>query len=137
MPPGTCPRPSSLYSLALCSIDSGDFDFWSQYAKSSEGNILNKSRVDGKPRVVNVDVEDGKDDMLRVGVWTKLADPHEHQARHVLLASLRRAAPDRVCKVCSYNLQHNCALSTHTRHCDKCCDDVKLKSIVNLTKERN
>ena len=138
MPPGTCPRPTSLYSIGHNLSDAHDeyrtkltldsYNFWSQYAKSSEGNIIRMSCIDGKPRVVNVDVEDGKDDMLRVGDWTKLEDPTSHQARHVLIASLRRAAPDRVCQACSYMLQHSCPLPTNTKHCAQCCDDVKLKT---------
>ena len=138
MPPGTCPRPTSLYSIGHNLSDTHDsyrtkltldsYNFWSQYAKSSEGNIIRMSCIDGKPRVVNVDVEDGKDDMLRVGDWTKLEDPTSHQARHVLIASLRRAAPDRVCQACSYMLQHSCPLPTNTKHCAQCCDDVKLKT---------
>ena len=95
----------------------------------AELKIFKKSRADGKPRVVNVNVDQRRDDMLRVGAWDKLDDPTEYQNRNILIASLRRAAPDPVCQMCSYVLQHSCTLSDHTgiKHCAKCCVDVKLK----------
>ena len=128
LPLNTCPRPSSLY--ALKHFKSSDYEYWSKVTLSqAELKILKKSRDDGKPRVVNVNADPCRDDMLRVGVWDKLEDPTEYQRRHILIASLRRAAPDRVCQMCSYVLQHSCTLSNHTgiMHCAKCCDDVKLK----------
>ena len=126
LPPGTCPRPSTLYGLKHFS--NGDYDFWSEQSlNQTEVKALKKSQVDGKPRVVNVNADKHRDDMLRVGIWTKLDDPSEHQRRHVLIASLRRSAPDRVCQVCSYMLQHSCSKHTGTKHCTTCCDEVKSK----------
>ena len=67
--------------------------------------------------------------MLRVGYWDSLKDPLEYQRRHLVIASLRRAAPGRVCQKCSYMLQHSCPLSntTGSKHCATCCEDVKSK----------
>jgi len=62
-----------------------------------------KSQTDGKPRIVNINPDERCDDMLRVGYWDTLKDPLEYQRRHLVIASLRRAAPGRVCEVCSYN----------------------------------
>ena len=124
MPPETCPGPSSLYNLNH--NDLADYKFWSQFAESSERILLNKSQQDGKPRVINVNDEDGKDDMLRVGVWTTLPDACEYSDRHVHLATLRRAAPDRICEACYYMIQHSCPLSTVQKHCASCCDNLKL-----------
>ena len=128
LPPNTCSRPSTLYCLKHSS--SGDYDFWSKHALTeAERNILEKSQIDRKPRIVNVNADKLRDDMLRVGVWSKLDDPSEYQRRHVLIASLRRAAPGRVCQACSYMLQHSCPLSntTGSKHCATCCEDVNPK----------
>ena len=128
LPPNTCPRPTSLY--ALKHYRASDYEYWSQHALTqAELKVIKKSQVDGKPRVVNVNFDKSRDDMLRVGVWNKLDDPSKYQRRHVLIASLRRAALDRVCQICSYMLEHSCPLSNTTgiKHCDKCCDEVKSK----------
>ena len=45
----------------------------------AEPKVLNKSWKDGKPRVVNINVDARRDDMLRVGVWDKLDDPSNIQ----------------------------------------------------------
>lgn len=87
--------------------------------------------------MVNIVVDVCRDDMLRVGIWDKLDDPSSYQQRHILIASLRRSAPDRVCQMCSYMIQHSCPLSTNTKHCAKCCDDIKLKTKPYLKKGRN
>ena len=92
-----------------------------------EGNPLKLSRVDGEPRVVNLTGGTHHDgDMLRVGDWRQLKDPADHQARHIILANLRRAAPDRTCLLCSYNMasRHDCPISvdkTVKTHCKTCC----------------
>ena len=122
--PGTCSRPSSLYNLNHADPD--DYKFWSQFVSSSESQLLTKSQRDGKPRVINVKVVDGKNDMLRIGVWTSLPDASDYSDRHVHLATLRRAAPDRVCQACYYMVQHSCPLSTVQKHCASCCDNLKL-----------
>ena len=124
IPPGTCPRPSSLYNLNHSDPD--DYKFWSQFVISSESQLLTKSQRDGKPRVINVEIEDGKNDMLRIGVWDSLPDADDYSDRHVHLATLRRAAPDRVCQACYYMIQHSCPLSTVQKHCVSCCDNLKL-----------
>ena len=94
-----------------------------------ELKVLNKSRKDGKPRVVNINVDNRRDDMLRVGVWNKLDDPSKYQQRHILIASLCRAAPNRACQMCSYILQHSCSYKhTSIVHCANCCNDVKLNT---------
>ena len=128
LPPGTCPRPSALY--ALDHSDNMDYSYWSKQALTqAEAEVLKKSSIDGKPRVINVNVDKGRDDMLRVGVWNKLGDPSDYQRRHILIASLRRAAPGRVCQVCHYMLRHTCPLSklTGLPHCATCCDGVNSK----------
>ena len=67
LPPNTCPRPTDLYALKHNSH--GDYDFWSKHALTeAELNILKRSQIDGKPRVVNVNANKHRDDMLRVGV---------------------------------------------------------------------
>ncbi len=74
---------------------SGGYDHWRKYA---EGKPIDQSQIDGVHRVVNLtggNLHDG--DMLRVGDWTVLEDPTNHQARQVILANIRRAAPDRAC----------------------------------------
>ena len=124
IPPGTCPRPSSLYNLNHSDPD--DYKFWSQFVISSESQLLTKSQRDGKPRVINVEIEDGKNDMLRIGIWDSLPDADDYSDRHVHLATLRRAAPDRVCQACYYMIQHSCPLSTVQKHCVSCCDNLKL-----------
>ena len=136
LPPDTCPRPSDIYALTHSSH--GDYDYWSKHASTeAELRVLKKSQTDGKPRVVNVNVDKDRDDMLRVGVWTKLPDPSDYQRRHVLIASLRRVAPDRVCQVCFYMLQHSCPLAKHTatKHCATCCEDVEPK-VKNIFKKK-
>ena len=77
--------------------------------------------------VVNINVAARRDDMLRVGVWDKLDDPSKYLQRHIHIASLRRAAPNRMCQMCSYILQHSCSLYKNTGmvHCINCCNDVK------------
>ena len=70
-------------------------------------------------------------DMLRVGDWSKLDDPAEHQARQVVLANIRRANPDRACVLCSYHLasKHSCSLQTKeeiVNHCKDCCKEFLL-----------
>ena len=77
--------------------------------------------------VVNINVDARRDDMLLVGVWDKLDDPSKYLQCHILIASLSRAAPDRVCQMCSYILQHSCSLYKNTGivHCINCCNDVK------------
>ena len=72
----------------------------------------------------------GRCDMLRIEDWDQLEDPRGHQTRHVLLANIRREAPDRVCGLCSYSLitNHVCTLSIKNsvaKHCDDCCQKLK------------
>ena len=128
IPPGIIgPGPANLYAIG----DSGGYDFWRNYA---EGKILDRSRIDGVPRVVNLtgnylsNRHDG--DMLRVGDWARLEDPAEHQARQVILANIRRADPDRACVLCSYHLasKHSCSLPMTVpgtvNHCKDCCREL-------------
>ena len=59
--------------------------------------------------------------MIRVGDWGGLADPHEHQIRHVHLAQIRRDY-DRECRYCNYFLGHACDLFyPAVTHCKECC----------------
>ena len=104
-------------------------DYWEKFA---EEKPFKTTWEDGKPRVVNVNHVGGHDDMLRIGDWDQLEDPKGHQARHVLLANIRREAPDRVCDVCSYNLftNHPCSDSIKNQrdvanHCDDCCQKLR------------
>ena len=83
-----------------------------------EGQTVKRSTIDGKPRVVNLDGPD----MLRVGDWGRLEDPYKHQVRHMHLAKIRRAEPDRACEFCSYLLGHKCDLyAPAVSHCGECC----------------
>ena len=132
IPPGICPKPhSSLYAIVERD-DSYDeaLDYWEKYA---EERPFNRTLEDNKPRVVNLTgaIHEAQCDMLRIGDWDQLEDPSGHQARHVLLANIRRTAPDRVCGLCSYFLitNHDCSLSiknTIAKHCDSCCQKLKI-----------
>ena len=130
IPPGIIgPGPANLYAIG----DSGGYDHWRKYA---EGDLIDQSRIDGVPRVVNLtgnylalggNRHNG--DMLRVGDWSKLEDPAEHQARQVVLANIRRANPDRACVLCFYHLasKHSCSLQTKeeiVNHCKDCCREL-------------
>jgi len=109
--------------------------YWSQSAEYG-GHIINQSDRDGKPRITNV--SDGHlSRKLRVGVWSQLDDPAGHEARHVVLANLRKAAPDRVCQLCSYNLLHNCSLTDFgaTQHCKECCSVANKLQKSKITRE--
>jgi len=132
MPSGISgPHPARLYTIldGDRSGPCGGYDYWSEWA---EGKPLKLSRVDGEPRVVNLTGGTHHyGDMLRVGDWRHLADPTEHQARHIILANLRRAAPDRVCLLCSYNMasKHECRLPSRDKrilktHCKDCCQEI-------------
>ena len=93
------------------------------------GRIIYISNKDGKPRITNI--KGGR--KLRVGIWSDLDDPVAHERRHVILANLRQAAPDRVCPSCFYHplQQHTCVLtSDYGKHyCKECCD----QDAANLT----
>ena len=83
-----------------------------------EGNTIKQSTIDGQPRVVNLDGPD----MLRVGDWGRLEEPYKHQVRHVYLAKIRRAEPDRACVFCGCLLGHKCDLyAPAMTHCGECC----------------
>ena len=109
--------------------------FWEKHA---EEKPFRRTWEDDKPRVVNlvsgtlfgIEHKDNCD-MLKVGDWDQLEDPKGHQTRHVLLANIRRDAPDRVCGLCSYNIvtNHNCFPSIKNsvaKHCDDCCRKLQL-----------
>ena len=86
--------------------------------QNREGDIIDLSMIDGRPRVVNLDGPE----MLRVGDWGSLEDPYKHQVRHMHLAKIRRAEPDRACHWCSYSLGHKCDLYRPSPpHCVDCC----------------
>ena len=128
IPPGICPNDSSIYGLVARDDARTDEElYWRQYC---EEKPWLSSWEDNKPRVVNL-LHDHCCDMLRLGDWDQLEDPRGHQARHILLANIRRTAPDRVCSLCSYNLitNHKCSLSsknTIAKHCDDCCKQLNL-----------
>ena len=85
------------------------------------GRIIYQSNKDGKPRITNI--KGGR--KLRVGIWSDLDDPVAHERRHVVLANLRQADPDRVCPSFFYHplQQHTCVLtSEYGEHCKECCD---------------
>ena len=84
------------------------------------------SAKDDKPCITNTN--DGK--KLRVGAWDSLDDPAYHKARHVILANLRKAAPERVCTLCSYSLLHDCpnyefGVMLHCKDCCKMADPIR------------
>jgi len=109
--------------------------YWSQSAEYG-GLIINQSDRDGKPRITNI--SDGHlSRKLRVGVWSHLDDPAGHEARHVVLANLRKAAPERVCRLCSYNLLHNCSLTDFgaAQHCKECCSVANKLQISKVTRD--
>ena len=86
--------------------------------QNREGDIIDLSMIDGRPRVVNLDGPE----MLRVGDWGSLEDPYKHQVRHMHLAKIRRAEPDRACHWCAYSLGHKCDLYRPSlTHCNECC----------------
>ena len=118
------------------------YDLWSKQALTqAEVKTIKKSQVDAKPRIVNLNADKGRHNMLRVGVWTNLDDPMEHQIRHIVAAEGRIARPEHVCEVCSYllhttfsmtamrHVQHSCPLSNTTgiKHCAMCCEEVSAK----------
>ena len=132
IPPGICSIPhSSLYAIVGQDEDyDSAFNHWEQFA---EEKPFKQTRKDDKPRIVNLTKGsyEGQDDMLRIGYWDQLKDPKGHQARHVLLANIRRASPDRVCGLCSYSLitNHKCSLSINNnvvKHCDDCCRNLEV-----------
>ena len=110
--------------------DPASTHYWSQTAEYN-GKIINQSEKDGKPRVTNI----SDDRKLRVGLWRHLDDPHDHEARHLVLANLRKAAPDRVCPRCSYNLKHNCMYSQACGECQECCDETQKLKYKKLERE--
>ena len=118
IPPGICPKPhSSLYAIVQRGESFGEaLDYWEEYAEKIP---FDRTLEDDKPRVVNLagGSHEVYCDMLRIGNWDKLDNPSDHQARHVLLANIRRTAPDRFCESCSYEIQHSCPLSTVQKHC--------------------
>merc|ERR1740128_1638414 len=89
----------------LLSAKRDDWLHWLDRCGGAEGETLKQSCSDNQPRVINID-DDDDDTMLRVGDWGGLADPHEHQIRHVQLAQIRGDTDygysDRVCRYCSY-----------------------------------
>jgi len=115
--------------------DPNAIHYWSQSAEYG-GLVINQSNRDGKPRITNIS-EGHLSRKLRVGVWSHLDDPAGHEARHVVLANLRKAAPDRVCQLCSYNLLHNCSLTDFgaTQHCSECCSVANRLQKSRITRE--
>jgi len=109
--------------------------YWSQSAELG-GLIINQSDRDGKPRITNIS-EGHLSRKLRVGVWSHLDDPAGHEARHVVLANLRKAAPEKVCRLCSYNLLHNCSLTEFgaAQHCSECCSVANNLQKSKITRE--
>ena len=125
--------PSKLPILAY--RDPYAIHYWSQSAEYG-GLIINQSDRDGKPRITNI--SDGHlSRKLRVGVWSHLDDPAGHEARHVVLANLRKAAPEKVCRLCSYNLLHNCSLTDFgaAQHCKECCSVANKLQMSKVTGE--
>ena len=111
-------------------IRSEDPHYWlNRCLNSKEGESLKESHIDGLPRVINLGGQN--DDMLRVGNWAGLADPAQHQTRHVYLAKIRRYEADlrstvRVCNFCSYYLGHRCDLFyPAVAHCKECCTQMQ------------
>merc|ERR1740128_1504242 len=125
--------PSKLPILAY--RDPNALNYWSQSAEYG-GLIINQSNRDGKPRITNIS-EGHLSRKLRVGVWSHLDDPAGHEARHVVLANLCKAAPEKVCRLCSYNLLHNCSLSDFgaAQHCKECCSVANKLQMSKVTGE--
>ena len=102
-----------------------DYDEWLACGHLSDADqkSYHQSLIDNQPRVVNLNGLDPEHEpMIRVGDWSGLAQPREHQVRHVHLAKIRRADPSRVCSVCSYYLGHKCNIFPSTTiHCKECC----------------
>ena len=108
--------------------------YWtSVQAAEHNGRILDQCDTDGKPRSTNN--KDGR--MLRAGLWHNIEDPAGHEVRHVVLANLRKAAPDRVCQLCLYQLSHTCSLSDFgvMKHCQECCNKADQLHEKKLAKE--
>ena len=127
IPPGGIFGPNHAYLYAIIKDQNYDrYDYWGK--NGAEGKPLKLSRIDRKPRIVNLTGSlHTPNDMLRVGDWDKLEDPEGHQLRHILLAKIRRDSPDRVCQLCSYNLSasHHCSSSSKKTHCEECCKKAK------------
>ena len=104
------------------------YRFWlDRCANANEEETFIRSHGDGQPRVIIL-AEDDYDNpqFLRVGNWDKLGDPARHQAGQVYLAKIRKAEPDRVCKLCNYLLGHNCDLFyPDVVHCKECCTKMQ------------
>ena len=119
---GSAALPSYKSELPIAPVkDPWASSYWtSVQAAEHNGRILDQCDRDGKPRITNI--KDGR--MLRVGIWHELEDPAGHEVRHVVLANLRKAAPDRVCQLCLYQLSHTCSLTDFgaMKHCQECCD---------------
>ena len=104
------------------------------------GKIIQQSVRDGKPRITNT-FNGVSSNMARVGNWDHLDDPLDHEARHAVLANLRKADPDRVCQLCSYLLRHKCVLTDDygvLQHCKDCCNmanQLHLKQAAEKYKE--
>ena len=114
----------SLSSSRIHTLDHQDRDSINYWAPAAEynGRIIFLSHNDGRPRITNIDGGPvrGKG-KLKVGDWSNLADPASHETRHIILANIRRSAPDRVCPNCSYLLTHSCPDSKGQKHCEECC----------------
>ena len=130
IPPGIFPKPAGIFAIVTHDEEQwwDALEYWEERA---EENPFNTTLEDNKPRVVNISggLHEHTCDMLRIRAWDHLEDPRGHQARHVLLANIRREAPDRVCSLCSYNLisNHKCSLkNTIAKHCDDCCKELNL-----------
>ena len=120
------PDEANLFSATYDQEGHGCQEWLDNCYNENEGETLKQSMIDGRPRVINLH----EPDMLRVGDWGRLEDPYKHQYRHMHLARIRRAEPDRVCVFCNYSLGHKCDLycPATVTHCSECCVHMQYKN---------
>ena len=122
--PSTAPVVMTLSPSRIHTLDPQDWDGIDYWAPAAEydGHIISLSWNDGRPRITNIDGGPLKGGgKLRLGDWSDLEDPAGHEALHIILANIRKSAPDRVCPSCSYLLVHNCPDFKGQKHCEECC----------------
>ena len=120
------PEEANLFSVTYDQKGHGCQEWLDNCYNEKEGETLKQSMIDGRPRVINLH----EPDMLRVGDWGRLEEPYIHQYRHMHLARIRRAEPDRFCVFCNYSLGHKCDLycPATVTHCSECCVHMQYKN---------
>lgn len=128
------PPPTTIVGSKLHVLDPDDLDSIDYWASVTEdkGRIIFLSLKDGQPRVTNLVDAPGKGGgKLCVGDWSNLEDPVDHEARHIIIADIRKVAPHKVCHTCSYLLSHVCPDFRGHEHCAECCHVISAEEAYN------